>query len=66
MFLPILRLVSVPTDLKEVVYRYGIMYGGTAEWDFLWSQYHQTVTIPERDKIFYALSFTRNPSSIRK
>ncbi|EDV28936.1 uncharacterized protein TRIADDRAFT_63531 [Trichoplax adhaerens] len=57
---------AVPTDLKEVVYRYGIMYGGSAEWDFLWSQYHSSITIPDRDKIFYALSFSRNPASIRK
>ena len=57
---------SVPATYRTIVFRYGIAYGGVAEWDALYNEMRQTLDITDRGRILYALSYSRQPWVLRR
>lgn len=57
---------SVPGTYRTVVFRYGIAYGGSAEWDALYNEMAQTLDITDRGRILNALSYSRQPWILRR
>lgn len=53
--------VAVSSDLRDVVYVVGIMYGGREEWEFLWGNYQKTNLATEQRRILRALAATPIP-----
>ncbi|EDV23634.1 uncharacterized protein TRIADDRAFT_63982 [Trichoplax adhaerens] len=57
---------NVPATYRTIVFRYGIAYGGVAEWDALYNEMRQSLDITDRGRILNALSYARQPWILRR
>ena len=51
-------MCSIAANLKNVVYRAGVTYGGEEEWNYAWNVYRQSNVPSEKRKLLYALSMS--------
>ncbi|XP_046387284.1 aminopeptidase N-like [Ischnura elegans] len=46
---------TIPANIRDTAYCYGVAMGGQEEWNFLWNAYESTTTASERARIMGAL-----------
>ncbi|EDV23637.1 uncharacterized protein TRIADDRAFT_63983 [Trichoplax adhaerens] len=51
---------NIPGAIREIVFRYGIANGGVKEWDFLYNMYKNSLSIADRSRMLFALSYSRD------
>ncbi|KAK7003237.1 hypothetical protein BgiMline_004674 [Biomphalaria glabrata] len=58
---------SVPVDFRQVIYQYGMRYGGSDDdWDKIWNKYLTETSPQERDLLLKSLTHVRKPYFIDK
>ncbi|XP_046398983.1 aminopeptidase N-like isoform X1 [Ischnura elegans] len=55
---------SIPSDLKRVVYCFGIKEGGNEDWDYVWNAYRKSSVATEKDALLLSLGCSRNDTKI--
>lgn len=51
--------ISIPVDLRSVVYCSAVKVGGEPTWEFLWKRYLAANVAAEKGKLLSALGCTR-------
>lgn len=57
---------SVPPDLKESVYHYGVKNGGEKEWNFVFEQFTNTKVVSDKKILLYAMAGAQEPWLIER
>ncbi|XP_076317960.1 uncharacterized protein LOC143229476 isoform X3 [Tachypleus tridentatus] len=58
---------KIPSNLRSLVYTFGMKYGGTEEtWNFMWKQYILETSSQEQRKLLHGLSSTTNPKLLKR
>ncbi|XP_033733576.1 aminopeptidase N-like [Pecten maximus] len=60
------RYEKVNLNLKSVIYRAGVQYGGLPEWDFIWKKYLNAIVPSEKHKLLIALCRTQDTNHLAR
>ncbi|OWF44858.1 endoplasmic reticulum aminopeptidase 2-like [Mizuhopecten yessoensis] len=57
---------KVNVNLKSVIYRAGVQYGGLPEWDFIWQKYLHAQVPTEKEKLLVTLCRTQDTNHLAR
>ncbi|EDV28935.1 uncharacterized protein TRIADDRAFT_52305 [Trichoplax adhaerens] len=57
---------AIPANLRSVVFRYGIRYGGDAEWNFLYNHFKHASNLNDKIRMMRALSFSTQKANLQR
>jgi len=61
------KKVTIPADLRSIVYKYGMQeIGKTKEWEFMWNRHLSERDPSEMDRLLLGLSSVKDPQLLKK